>query len=120
MAGQRRVPPAAPIIGLGAWRSGVNEYLNLGEPALPPGDPTSPVPLRCRIRSIVRSIRSPPSPHWRTLQVLPPLGPLAEHNIRDDLRHQPVGIRGIEAIDLGTMRGHRRVAAADVGRPALP
>lgn len=102
--------------------TGVNEYPNLGEPALPPGDPTSPVR---RYAAGFEALRDRSDHHLartgaRPRVLLLPLGPLAEHNIRTTFATNLLASGGIEAIDPGTVdAGTVGNAVADAGSPSV-
>jgi methylmalonyl-CoA mutase len=83
--------------------TGVNEYPNLAEPALPPSDSTSIVQryaagfeaLRDRSDAYLERTGSRPQ------ALLLPLGPLAEHNIRATFATNLLASGGIEAVNPG-------------------
>ena len=91
--------------------TGVNEYPNLAEPALPQVDPTVSAPGSGRLlryaaafealrdRSDVFLVRTGARPQVLLL----PLGPLAEHNIRTTFAANLLASGGIEAINPGTV-----------------
>ncbi|REZ53424.1 methylmalonyl-CoA mutase, partial [Mycobacterium tuberculosis] len=97
-------------------------YPNLGEPALPPGDPTSPVR---RYAAGFEALRDRSDHHLartgaRPRVLLLPLGPLAEHNIRTTFATNLLASGGIEAIDPGTVdAGTVGNAVADAGSPSV-
>ncbi|ORB20049.1 methylmalonyl-CoA mutase small subunit [Mycolicibacterium monacense DSM 44395] len=92
--------------------TGVNEYPNLEEPALPPGEAFTAVAryaagfeaLRDRSDAVLESTGTRPK------VLLLPLGPLAEHNIRATFATNLLASGGIEAVNPGS------VGAADVAR----
>ncbi len=92
--------------------TGVNEYPNIDEPALPPGEAFTAVAryaagfeaLRDRSDTVLRSTGARPK------VLLLPLGPLAEHNIRATFATNLLASGGIEAVNPGT------VGAADVAQ----
>uniref|UniRef100_A0A5Q5BLP7 Methylmalonyl-CoA mutase small subunit n=2 Tax=unclassified Mycobacterium TaxID=2642494 RepID=A0A5Q5BLP7_MYCSS len=92
--------------------TGVNEYPNLDEPALPPGEAFTAVAryaagfeaLRDRSDAVLESTGARPK------VLLLPLGPLAEHNIRATFATNLLASGGIEAVNPGS------VGAADVAR----
>lgn len=92
--------------------TGVNEYPNIGEPPLPPGEAFTAVAryaagfeaLRDRSDTVLESTGARPK------VLLLPLGPLAEHNIRATFATNLLASGGIEAVNPGT------VGAADVAQ----
>ncbi len=92
--------------------TGVNEYPNIDEPALPPGEALTSVAryaagfeaLRDRSDVFVKSTGARPK------VLLLPLGPLAEHNVRTAFATNLLASGGIEAVNPGT------VGAADVAQ----
>jgi methylmalonyl-CoA mutase len=108
--------------------TGVNEYPNLAEPALPRSD-SSYSPLAAgklvryaapfealRDRSDVYLDRTGSRPR----ALLLPLGPLAEHNIRTTFAANLLASGGIEAVNPGTIDADGVAAAvADAGSPAV-
>ncbi len=108
--------------------TGVNEYPNLTEPALPQND-SSHSPLAAgrlaryaaefealRDRSDVYLARTGSRPR----ALLLPLGPLAEHNIRATFAANLLASGGIEAVNPGTIDTDGVAAAvADAGSPAV-
>ncbi|KUI21820.1 methylmalonyl-CoA mutase [Mycobacterium sp. IS-1496] len=92
--------------------TGVNEYPNIDEPALPPGDAFTAVAryaagfeaLRDRSDAVLESTGARPK------VLLLPLGPLAEHNIRATFATNLLASGGIEAVNPGP------VGAADVAQ----
>lgn len=92
--------------------TGVNEYPNLEEPALPPGEAFTAVAryaagfeaLRDRSDAVLESTGARPK------VLLLPLGPLAEHNIRATFATNLLASGGIEAVNPGS------VGAADVAQ----
>jgi methylmalonyl-CoA mutase len=108
--------------------TGVNEFPNLAEPALPQGD--SSTPLRAvgnlqryaaafdalRNRSDVYLARTGSRPQ----ALLLPLGPLAEHNIRATFAANLLASGGIEAVNPGTVDAAGvATAVADAGSPSV-
>ena len=109
--------------------TGVNEYPNLGEPALPQTNSlTSPEAQRnlqryaaqfegLRDRSDVFLARTGARPQ----ALLLPLGPLAEHNIRTSFAANLLASGGIEAINPGTVDAAGVAAAVgEVDRAGSP
>ena len=108
--------------------TGVNEYPNLAEPALPQND-SSYSPLAAgkliryaaqfealRDRSDVYLARTGSRPR----ALLLPLGPLAEHNIRTTFAANLLASGGIEAANPGTVDADGVAkAVADAGSPAV-
>ncbi|KUI29728.1 methylmalonyl-CoA mutase [Mycobacterium sp. IS-1742] len=92
--------------------TGVNEYPNIDEPALPPGEAFTAVAryaagfeaLRDRSDAVLASTGARPK------VLLLPMGPLAEHNIRATFATNLLASGGIEAVNPGT------VGAADVAQ----
>ncbi|WP_343573487.1 methylmalonyl-CoA mutase small subunit [Mycobacterium sp.] len=108
--------------------TGVNEYPNITEPALPQSDsPYSPLAAgkviryaaefeALRDRSDAYSARSESRPQVLLL----PLGPVAEHNIRTTFAANLLAAGGIEAINPGTVDADEVArAVADAGSPAV-
>jgi methylmalonyl-CoA mutase len=109
--------------------TGVNEFPNLGEPALPQtNSSTSPEAQRnvqryaaqfegLRDRSDVFVARTGSRPQ----ALLLPLGPLAEHNIRTTFASNLLASGGIEAVNPGTVDASGVAAAvADVAKAESP
>jgi methylmalonyl-CoA mutase len=109
--------------------TGVNEFPNLAEPALPQGD-SSDAPLAAggnsqryaaafealRDRSDVYLARTGSRPR----ALLLPLGPLAEHNIRATFAANLLASGGIEAVNPGTVDAASVAqAVADAGSPSV-
>ncbi len=108
--------------------TGVNEYPNLAEPALPQSD-SSYSPLAAgkliryaaqfealRDRSDAYLARTGSRPH----ALLLPLGPLAEHNIRTTFASNLLASGGIEAVNPGTVDADGVAkAVTDAGSPAV-
>ncbi|HTZ16001.1 MAG TPA: methylmalonyl-CoA mutase small subunit [Mycobacterium sp.] len=108
--------------------TGVNEYPNLAEPALPQADSQhSPLAAgtlaryaagfeRLRDRSDAYLDRTGVRPQ----ALLLPLGPLAEHNIRTTFAANLLASGGIEAVNPGTVdAGGVATAVADAGSPSV-
>jgi methylmalonyl-CoA mutase len=108
--------------------TGVNEYPNLGEPALPQNDSLhSPLAAgnlaryaaafeALRDRSDVYLARTGSRPQ----ALLLPLGPLAEHNIRTTFAANLLASGGIEAVNPGTVDADGAAKAiADAGSPTV-
>jgi methylmalonyl-CoA mutase len=102
--------------------TGVNEFPNLAEPALPQGDSASTVRRygaefeALRDRSDVYLARTGSRPQVLLL----PLGPLAEHNIRATFAANLLASGGIEAVNPGTVDAAGVAAAvADAGSPTV-
>ncbi|MGB8388231.1 methylmalonyl-CoA mutase small subunit [Mycobacterium sp.] len=102
--------------------TGVNEFPNLEEPALPQSD-SAPTVVRyaaafeaLRDRSDVYLARAGSRP----AVLLLPLGPLAEHNIRTTFASNLLASGGIEAINPGTVDAARVAkAVSDAGSPSV-
>src|SRR5262249_51826263 len=93
--------------------TGVNEFPNLAEPALPQGDSQVIAGTLLRYAAGFEALRDRSGSFLaragaRPQVVLLPLGPLAEHNIRASFASNLLASGGIEAINPGT------VEAADV------
>jgi methylmalonyl-CoA mutase len=104
--------------------TGVNEYPDLAEPALPQGDsPAAGNLLRyaagfeaLRDRSDVYLARTGSRPQ----ALLLPLGPLAEHNIRATFATNLLASGGIEAVNPGSVDAAGVAAAvSDAGSPTV-
>ncbi|BBX61103.1 putative methylmalonyl-CoA mutase small subunit [Mycobacterium saskatchewanense] len=83
--------------------TGVNEFPNLTEPALPPDDSTSTV---ARYAAAFEALRDRSDAYLartgaRPQALLLPLGPLAEHNIRATFAANLLASGGIEAVNPG-------------------
>ena len=108
--------------------TGVNEFPNLSEPALPQGD--SSVPPRTagnlqRYAAAFEALRDRSDIHLsrtgsRPQALLLPLGPLAEHNIRATFAANLLASGGIEAVNPGTVDAAGVAnAVADAGSPSV-
>jgi methylmalonyl-CoA mutase len=108
--------------------TGVNEFPNLAEPALPQGDSSAPPGAAgnlqryaagfeaLRDRSDVFLARTGSRPR----ALLLPLGPLAEHNIRATFAANLLASGGIEAVNPGTVDAVSVAqAVADAGSPTV-
>ncbi|WP_199177894.1 methylmalonyl-CoA mutase small subunit [Mycobacterium hubeiense] len=102
--------------------TGVNEYPNLAEPPLPPGDPLEGVvrygaafeALRDRSDAFLAKTGARPR------ALLLPLGPLAEHNIRATFATNLLASGGIEAVNPGTVDAASVAqAVSDAGSPPV-
>jgi methylmalonyl-CoA mutase len=102
--------------------TGVNEYPNLAEPALPQSDSVSAVrryaaefeALRDRSDAYLARTGSRPQ------ALLLPLGPLAEHNIRTTFAANLLASGGIEAVNPGTVDATGvATAVSDAGSPTV-
>jgi methylmalonyl-CoA mutase len=102
--------------------TGVSEYPNLDEPALPPADSTSTVHryaaefevLRDRSDAYLQRTGSRPQ------VLLLPLGPLAEHNIRATFAANLLASGGIEAVNPGPVdEAGVAQAVSKAGSPAV-
>jgi methylmalonyl-CoA mutase len=108
--------------------TGVNEFPNLAEPALPQGDSSAPPrgagnlqryaagfeALRDRSDVYLAGTDSRPQ------ALLLPLGPLAEHNIRVTFAANLLASGGIEAVNPGTVDpANVAKAVADAGSPTV-
>jgi methylmalonyl-CoA mutase len=108
--------------------TGVNEYPNLAEPALPRSD-SSYSPLAAgklvRYAAPFEALRDRSDAYLagtgsRPRALLLPLGPLAEHNIRTTFAANLLASGGIEAVNPGTVDADGVAAAvADAGSPAV-
>ena len=98
--------------------TGVNEYPNLGEVPLAPGDP---LPQVRRYATDFEALRDRSDAHLessgaRPKALLLPLGPLAEHNIRATFAANLLASGGIEAVNPGPLDAAGVAAAvADAG-----
>jgi methylmalonyl-CoA mutase len=102
--------------------TGVNEYPNLGEAALPASD-SAAVPAR--YAAAFEALRDRSDAHLaatgaRPTAVLLPLGPLAEHNIRTTFAANLLASGGIHTVNPGTVdAGSVAEAVAAVGSPIV-
>ncbi len=102
--------------------TGVNEYPNLAEPALPPSAPAGAVR---RYAAQFEELRDRSDAHLartgaRPQVLLLPLGPLAEHNIRTTFAANLLASGGIEAVDPATVDAAGVAAAvAAAGSPGV-
>jgi methylmalonyl-CoA mutase len=102
--------------------TGVNEFPNLAEPALPQQE--SP-PKVTRYAAAFEALRDRSDAFLartgaRPRVLLLPLGPLAEHNIRATFATNLLASGGIEAVNLGTVDAAGVAAAvADAGSPQV-
>ncbi len=108
--------------------TGVNEYPNLTEPALPQSDSSySPLAAGKLIRYAAQfeALRDRSDAYLartgsRPQALLLPLGPLAEHNIRTTFASNLLACGGIEAVNPGTVDGDSVAkAVTDAGSPAV-
>src|ERR1700748_3627474 len=108
--------------------TGVNEYPNLTEPALPQSDSSySPLAAGKLIRYAAQfeALRDRSDAYLartgsRPQALLLPLGPLAEHNIRTTLASNLLPSGGIEAVNPGTVDADGIAkAVTDAGSPAV-
>jgi methylmalonyl-CoA mutase len=108
--------------------TGVNEYPNLTEPALPQSDSAySPLAAGKLVRYAAQfeALRDRSDGYLartgsRPRALLLPLGPLAEHNIRTTFAANLLASGGIEAVNPGTVDADGVAAAvADAGSPAV-
>ena len=108
--------------------TGVNEYPNLTEPALPrPDSSYSPLAAGKLIRYAAQfeALRDRSDAYLartgaRPQALLLPLGPLAEHNIRTTFASNLLASGGIEAINPGTVDADGVAkAVSDAGSPAV-
>jgi methylmalonyl-CoA mutase len=108
--------------------TGVNEYPNLAEPALPQAD-SQHSPLAAgklaRYASAFEALRDRSDAYLaragsRPQALLLPLGPLAEHNIRATFAANLLASGGIEAVNPGTIDAEGVAnAVTDAGSPAV-
>jgi methylmalonyl-CoA mutase len=108
--------------------TGVNEYPNLGEPALPQND-SQHSPLAAgnlaRYAAAFEALRDRSDAYLartgsRPQALLLPLGPLAEHNIRATFAANLLASGGIEAVNPGTVDADGVAkAVADAGSPTV-
>ncbi|MEE6176553.1 methylmalonyl-CoA mutase small subunit [Mycobacterium sp. 050134] len=102
--------------------TGVNEFPNLTEPALPQDDSTSTV---ARYAAAFEALRDRSDAFLartgaRPRAVLLPLGPLAEHNIRATFAANLLASGGIEAVDPGPINAAGVAqAVSDAGSPPV-
>jgi methylmalonyl-CoA mutase len=108
--------------------TGVNEYPNLGEPALPQNDSQhSPLAAGNLVRyaAAFEALRDRSDGYLartgsRPQALLLPLGPLAEHNIRATFAANLLASGGIEAVNPGTVDSDGVAkAVADAGSPTV-
>jgi methylmalonyl-CoA mutase len=108
--------------------TGVNEYPNLGEPALPQNDSQySPLAAGNLVRyaAAFETLRDRSDAYLartgsRPQALLLPLGPLAEHNIRTTFAANLLASGGIEAVNPGTVDADGVAkAVADAGSPTV-
>jgi methylmalonyl-CoA mutase len=108
--------------------TGVSEYPNLGEPALPQNDSLhSTLAAGKLVRYAVEfeALRDRSDVYLdrtgaRPQALLLPLGPLAEHNIRTTFAANLLGSGGIEAVNPGTVDADGvEKAVGDAGSPAV-
>ena len=108
--------------------TGVNEYPNLGEPALPQNDSQhSPLAAGNLVRyaAAFETLRDRSDAYLartgsRPQALLLPLGPLAEHNIRATFAANLLASGGIEAVNPGTVDADGVAkAVADAGSPTV-
>jgi methylmalonyl-CoA mutase len=108
--------------------TGVNEYPNLAEPALPQNDsPHSPLAAGnlTRYAAGFEALRDRSDAYLdrtgsRPQALLLPLGPLAEHNIRATFAANLLASGGIEAVNPGTVDADGVAeAVADAGSPTI-
>jgi methylmalonyl-CoA mutase len=108
--------------------TGVNEYPNLTEPALPQSDSSySPLAAGKLIRYAAQfeALRDRSDAYLsrtgsRPQALLLPLGPLAEHNIRTTFASNLLACGGIEAVNPGIVDGDSVAkAVTDAGSPAV-
>jgi methylmalonyl-CoA mutase len=108
--------------------TGVNEYPNLGEPALPQHDPLhSPLAAGKLVRYATEfeALRDRSDAYLdrtgaRPQALLLPLGPLAEHNIRTTFAANLLASGGIEAVNPGPVEADGvEKAVGDAGSPAV-
>jgi methylmalonyl-CoA mutase len=103
--------------------TGVNEFPNLGEPALPQGDSQNIAGNLARYAAGFEALRDRSDAFLaragsRPQVLLLPLGPLAEHNIRTTFATNLLASGGIEAINPGTVdAGGVSKAVSDAGSP---
>ena len=108
--------------------TGVNEYPNLTEPALPHNDSQhSPLAagMLARYAAAFETLRDRSDTYLdrtgsRPQALLLPLGPLAEHNIRTTFAANLLASGGIEAVNPGTVDADGVAkAVADAGSPSV-
>ncbi len=88
--------------------TGVNEFPNLAEPALPTPPAAANTPGRARYAAAFEALRARSDAHLertgaRPAVLLLPLGPLAENNIRATFAANLLASGGIEAVNPGTV-----------------
>jgi methylmalonyl-CoA mutase len=108
--------------------TGVNEFPNLAEPALPQGDSSAPPGAAGSLRRYAagfEALRDRSDVYlartgWRPRVLLLPLGPLAEHNIRATFAANLLASGGIEAVNPGTVDAAGVAGVvADAGSPGV-
>lgn len=105
--------------------TGVNEFPNLGEPALPQSDSLAGAGNLVRYAAGFEALRDRSDAYLartgaRPQALLLPLGPLAEHNIRTTFASNLLASGGIEAINPGTVDAAAvGRAVADAGSPTV-
>jgi methylmalonyl-CoA mutase len=105
--------------------TGVNEFPNLSEPALPQADSRGIPGNLARYAAGFEALRDRSDAFLsrtgsRPQVLLLPLGPLAEHNIRTTFAANLLASGGIEAINPGTLDAAGvSAAASDVGSPPV-
>ena len=105
--------------------TGVNEFANLAEPALPQGDSQAPVGNLQRYAAAFEALRDRSDIFLartgeRPRVLLLPLGPLAENNIRATFASNLLASGGIEAINPGTVDAGSAVQAfSEAGSPSV-
>jgi methylmalonyl-CoA mutase len=108
--------------------TGVNEYPNLAEPALPQDDSSASSPAAgnlLRYAAGFEALRDRSDVHLartgsRPQALLLPLGPLAEHNIRATFAANLLASGGIEAVNPGTVDATGVASAvSDAGSPTV-
>lgn len=108
--------------------TGVNEYPNVAEPALPQHASQYSPPAAgklIRYAAEFEALRDRSDAHLarsgsRPQVLLLPLGPLAEHNIRTTFASNLLASGGIEAVNPGSVDAHGVArAVADAGAPAV-
>ncbi|OSC39400.1 methylmalonyl-CoA mutase small subunit [Mycobacterium decipiens] len=105
--------------------TGVNEFPNLGEPALPQGDPASIAGNVVRCAAEFEALRDRSDAYLaragaRPRALLLALGPLAEHNIATTFAANLLASGGIEAINPGTVDAAGVAQAVrDAGSPTV-
>ncbi len=105
--------------------TGVNEFANLSEPALPQGDSQIIAGNLARYAAGFEALRDRSDAYLartgsRPRALLLPLGPLAEHNIRTTFAANLLASGGIEAINPGTVDADGVAqAVSEVGSPTV-